>query len=52
MISPTSAPIPAANLCTGYIPLEQAVIACAIVVVMSVIATAAAYTVGQWLRRE
>ena len=52
MIPTTYAPIAAGgNLCTGYVTIEQAVIACAIVVIMSVIATAAAYKVGQWLRR-
>ena len=52
MIPTTYAPIAAANLCADYIPFEHAAIACAIIAVLSVLATAAAYKVGQWLRRE
>ena len=52
MIPTTYAPVAAANLCTGYIPFEQAALACGIIAVLSVLATAAAYKVGVWLRRE
>lgn len=52
MIPTTQAPIATANLCTGYIPFDQALLACSIMTVIAVIGTALAYRIGLWLRRE
>lgn len=52
MIPTTHAPIAAANLCTGYIPFDQAATACALTVILGSFLTILMYRIGLWLRKD
>ena len=52
MIPTTYAPVAAANLCTSYIPFDQAATACALAVILGSFSTILMYRIGLCLHRE